>query len=281
MKNNACILCRLVDDCKRVLILFLLACSLALAGCSTFQGMFSNVTIGEDEEVGEMNIPPETQIREGMDAFNVGKYSVAIKSFTNLLVEHPFSPEAMLAELKLADAHYYDGQYDEAKVHYREFETKHPTNEAIPYVLFQYGMCDYSKADRIDRNPDSMAQAIKSFTRLLNAYPNSPYTLEATNKIKEAREFLANHEYLVAAFYVRTEKNEAAKHRLNYLLSTYPESDLAPKAKELLAKLEAGDAPTWGLKRWLPGFMVSDREPNPSQELKNEPSLPGTPDSGQ
>ncbi len=280
-KNNAHILRHPVENWKTALILCLLACSLALGGCSSFKGMFSNFTVGEDEEEIEQNMPPETRIREGMDAYDVGKYSEAIKSFTALLLEHPFTPQAMLAELKLADAYYYDGQYDEAKVHYREFENKHPTNEAIPYVLFQYGMCDYARADRIDRDPASMSQAIKSFTRLLNAYPNSAYAPEATNKIKEAQEFLANHEYLVAVFYVRTEKHDAAKQRLQYLLSTYPESDLAPKAKDLLARIEADDAPNWGLKKWLPDFMVSDKQPNPSQELKNEPSLPGTPDSGQ
>lgn len=279
-KNNARIPRKPVDGCKTALILCLLACSLALGGCATFKGMFSSVTVGEEEEI-EQNMPPETRIREGMDAYDVGKYGEAIKSFTALVVEHPFSPQAMLAELKLADAYYYDGQYDEAKAHYREFENKHPTNEAIPYVLFQYGMCDYARADRIDRDPASMSQAIKSFTRLLNAYPSSAYAPEATNKIKEAQEFLANHEYLVAVFYVRTEKFDAAKQRLQYLLSTYPESDLAPKAKELLARIETDDAPNWGLKKWLPDFMVSDKEPNPSQELKNEPSLPGTPEPGQ
>lgn len=280
-KNKTCTQHMFAARGKTVLFLcLLLASALALGGCSTLKGMFSNVTVGEEEEV-ERNMPPETRIREGMDAYDVGRYSEAIKSFTALLLEHPFSPQAMLAELKLADAYYYDGQYDEAKVHYREFENKHPTNEAIPYVLFQYGMCDYARADRIDRDPNSMSQAIKSFTRLLNAYPNSAYSPEATSKIKEAREYLANHEYLVAVFYVRTEKHEAAKQRLNYLLSTYPESDLAPKAKELLNKLEAGDAPSLGLRKWLPDFMVSDKEPNPSQELKTEPSLPGTPDSGQ
>ncbi len=280
-KTKTCIPRNLAGGWKYSFIACLLACSLALSGCSTFKGMFSNFSVGEDEEEIEQNMPPETRIREGMDEYDVGKYGEAIKSFTALLEEHPFSPQAMLAKLKLADAYYYDGQYDEAKTHYREFETQHPTNEAMPYVLFQYGMCDYARAERIDRDPASMSQAIKSFTRLLNAYPNSAYAPEATNKIKEAQEFLANHEYLVAVFYVRTEKHDAAKQRLQYLLSTYPESDLAPKAKDLLARIEADDAPNWGLKKWLPDFMVSDKQPNPSQELKNEPSLPGTPDSGQ
>lgn len=269
---------RPVNKGRALVFLSLLFC-LILAGCSTFQGMFNKVTFGEEEEPIEQGMPPETRVREGMDAFDVGNYGSAIKSFTTLLQEHPFSPQAALAQLKLADAFYYDGKYDEAKTHYREFENRYPANEAIPYVLFQYGMCDYTRADRIDRDPAGMAQAIKSFTRLLNAYPDSAYGPEANNKVKEAREFLANHEYLVAVFYVRAEKHEAARQRLHYLLSTYPESSLVPKAKNLLAELDAGRAPNWGLKKWLPDFMLSDDDPSPAQEIRDTPSLPGAPDA--
>lgn len=208
-----------------------------LSGCSMFK--FG----GEEEEEVQAGVPPATRLREGMEAYDVGKYGKAVTAFTALLEEHPFSPEAGLAELKLADAYYYDGKYDEAKEHYKEFETRHPTNEAIPYVLFQYGMCDYAKADRTDRDPNSMAQAINSFTRLLNAAPHSAYAQEATIKIREAQEFLADHEFRVAKFYTRTGKPGAARQRLQYLLATYPNSNLVPRAQELLAEIGEPEAP--------------------------------------
>ncbi len=227
--------------CTRIVLACLVACLPLLSGCSVFDGMFSNVTVGEEEEVLK-GVPPETRLQEGMTAYEVGHYKTAAKAFSTLLEEHPFSQEAMLAELKLADAYYYDGKYDEAKKHYQAFESRHPTNEAIPYVLFQYGMCDYSRADRVDRDPGSMRLAVESFTRLLNAAPNSPYSQEATRKIKDAQEFLAHHEYRVAEFYRRTGKEGAAKQRLQYLLSSYPESDLAPKAQRMLQELEGKPA---------------------------------------
>ena len=215
--------------------------ALLFAACLLLSGlpacsMFENVTVGEEEEI-ERGVPPATRLREGMEAYDVGKYGKAVTAFSALLEEHPFSPEAGLAELKLADAYYYDGKYDEAKEHYKEFETRHPTNEAIPYVLFQYGMCDYVRADRTDRDPNGMAQAINSFTRLLNAAPNSAYAQEAATKIREAQDFLADHEFQVARFYKRTGKLGAARQRLQYLLATYPNSDLVPRAQELLAEL--------------------------------------------
>lgn len=259
---------RAVIQFRWTFVLALLAITFTLGGCSTFKGMFNKVTVGDDEEVVQ-NMPPEARIKEGMDSYDVGDYTVAIKSFKTLLDEHPFTPQAMLAQLKLADSYYYDGQYEEAKTRYKEFEDRHPANEAASYVLFQEGMCDFARTSRIDRDPDSMLQAINSFNRLLNAYPNSAYTDEAKKKIVEARDYLANHEYMVAVFYVRTAQEQGAKQRLHYLLNTYPESSLAPKAKELLAELETGKMPSTGLRSWLPRFMTDD--PEKRQESSDAP----------
>jgi outer membrane protein assembly factor BamD len=243
-----------------VLILLLLA-AITLSSCSTFDGMFSKVTFGEEDD--PKSLPPETLIVQGMDAYDVGNYSAANKAFKTILDEHPFSAQAMLAELKAADAHYYNKQYVEAKTLYKEFEERHPTNEAIPYVMFQIGMCDYRGIDRIDRDTSGAENAIKSFTRLLHAYPQSPYAREAQTKIRDAKEFLVNHEYYVAVFYVRTDHYDQAKHRLKYLLAMYPDAAIASQAKTLLEQLEAGKAPAWGMSKWLPEFMTTtpaDRE---------------------
>lgn len=257
---------RLHQTLSRLLLTCLILSAMAMSGCSTFSGMFNKVTFGEEDE--PKSLPPETLITQGMDAYSVGDYGEALKNFKLILDEHPFSAQAMLAELKAADAHYYNKQYAEAKVLYKAFEEHHPTNEAIPYVLFQIGMCDYNRSDRIDRDVSGPQEAIKSFTRLINAYPSSPYAKEAKTKINDCKEFLVNHEYMVAVFYVRTERYQQAQHRLKYLLAMYPDSNLAPQAKTLLELLEAGNPPSWGMGRWLPEFMT--KEPSDRQEEPDE-----------
>lgn len=249
---------RLHQTTSRLLLISLLLSALALSGCSTFSGMFNKVTFGEEDD--PKSLPPETLITQGMDAYNVGDYGEATKNFKLILDEHPFSAQAMLAELKAADAHYYNKQYAEAKVLYKAFEEHHPTNEAIPYVMFQTGMCDYNRSDRIDRDVSGPQEAIKAFTRLINAYPQSPYAKEAKTKIKDSKEFLVNHEYMVAVFYTRTERYQEAQHRLKYLLAMYPDSSIAPQAKALLEHLEGGKPPAWGMSRWLPEFMTKAPE---------------------
>ncbi len=233
----------------------LLAMLFVLPGCSSFDGMFDSFTFGTE---GEEELANSAVILadEGMDAFNVGDYNKALKAFNAILDQHPFSPQAMLAELKAADAHYYNKAYLEAKLLYQEFEERHPTNEAIAYVMFQIGMCDFTRTDRIDRDISGAQDAIKSFSRLLRTFPNSPYSKEAKARILAARDFLVNHEYYVAVFYVRSEKFDQAEHRLKYILAMYPDSTIAPKAQELLIHLEAGDPPTWGINKWLPDLSM-------------------------
>ena len=232
-----------------VLFLFL---AISLSGCATLSEWFG---FGGSSTVQQS---AESLAVEGMDEFNVGSYHSALEKFEEILDRYPFSPAAMLAELKAADSHYYQNNFLEAKVLYQQFEERHPTNEAIPYVMFQVGMCDFARTDRIDRDTSGAKDAIQSFSRLLRAYPNSPYTSEAKARSRAAREFLINHEFFVAVFYLRTKKYEESAHRLKYILEMYPDSTISGKARKLLERIEAGEPPMIGLSRWLPSLSMPD-----------------------
>ncbi len=242
---------------RTALYIILITVCLSLTGCTTMKDMFSSWSFGSDEEEDIIELA-ETLAINGMDDYNVGNYADALKSFQQIMDLYPFSPHAMLAELKAADCHYYNDEFLEAKVLYKEFEERHPTNEAIPYVMFQAGMCDFSRTGRIDRDIKGAHDAIQSFTRLLRVHPNSPYTREAKARVRAAQEFIVNHEYFVAVFYVRTKKYEQAQHRLKYIIAMYPESAIIPRAEELAARLEAGKPPRWGLDKWLPDLGMPD-----------------------
>ncbi len=231
--------------------------SLTITACSTVKDTFDFLPFinnGDDTVVNQE--AAANLLAQGMEAYNTGNYYDALQAFNQILDQYPFSPQAVLAELRAADCHYYRGEYIEAKTLYQEFEERHPTHEAIAYVMFQIGMCDFKRTDRIDRDISGAQDAISDFSKLLRSFPHSPYTAEARAHITAAKEFLVNHEYFVAVFYVRTEQYEQAVHRLKYLLKRYPESAIAPKAKALLERLEAGNPPRWGLRRWLPDLHM-------------------------
>jgi outer membrane protein assembly factor BamD len=242
-------------------LLPVLAVLLIFNGCSDLKRTFTFTSI--DEEGNELvdtdpNLPARDLLLKGMDDYNVGKYFTAIEFFQEILNRYPFSPEAILAELKAADCNYHLERYPEALLLYEEFENRHPTNESMPYVMFQKAMCNYKQIDRVDRDSAGAIKSIELFKQLLKAYPNSPYTEEATARITAATEFLANHEYFVVEYYVRTAKYDQATVRLKYLLAMYPETAIATKARELLTRIEAGDPPRSRLTAWFPKLSLPD-----------------------
>jgi outer membrane protein assembly factor BamD len=243
-----------------------------LCSCATIKDLFD---FTEDKKI-EARLPVEELIAKGLDEFNIGRYYMADTYFTEVLDRYPFSPQALLAELKAADCKYYMEKYYEALLLYKQYEERHPTNEAIPYVMYQKGMCNYNRIDTIDRDPDGAVQAIQDFSQLLRAAPDSPYTEEAKARIRAANEFLVNHEYFVVKFYLRTEKYKEAEARLKYLIAKYPEAMIIPRAKDLLARLEAGNPPHSGVGEWfanlsLPSwrnFFSNKAAPPPAKKTK-------------
>jgi len=258
------------QSCFKILIVVVLIA--LLAGCSSKKAMNA---LGFTSDQADT---PEALAMRGLDYYNHGKYEKALTSFEAILNRYPFSEYSMLAKLKSADSNYYMENYEEALLTYKDFEQDHPTNEAIPYVLYQIGMCNHQQIDTIDRDTSGAVKSIYAFIKLLRAYPQSPYTKDATERIDDAKNFLADHEYYVAAFYVRTMAYSEAEGRLEYLLRQYPEADAVPKAEKLLVALKAGNRPKrkmWGL---LPGFTIPDEEqqqdPEETAPTEGESSQP-------
>ena len=242
-------------SCSKLLIAALLV--VLLAGCSSKKTMNALGFTADHPDT------PEALAMQGLDYYNHGKYEKALASFEAIMNRYPFSEYSMLAELKSADSNYYMENYEEALLLYKDFEEDHPTNEAIPYVLYQMGMCNHEQIDTIDRDTSGAIKSIYAFTKLLRAYPDSPYSNDAKDRIRYARNFLADHEYYVVSFYVRTKAYSEAEGRLEYLLRQYPEADVAPEAEKLLVALKTGSFPKrkmWGL---LPGFTIPDEEQQP------------------
>ncbi len=224
-----------------------------LNGCAKMESLFDFSSSKQEtrEAVDSLTL-------KGMDEYNVGAYFKALQYFTEILEKYPFSKQAMLAELKSADCNFYLDHFPEAQALYQSFEEHYPTNEAIPYVMYQIGMCSYQRIDRIDRDISGATASIRDFSRLLRTFPDSPYTPEAQARIRAAREFLSNHEYFVVQFYLRNNKLDQGVRRLKYIIAAYPDAEVTPRAQELLNQIEGGNPPKGGLAAWFSELSLPD-----------------------
>ncbi len=208
---------------KKSFLFFIFA--FLLTGCSLFESSESQMGKSVDELVSE-----------GASAFMAEDYKAAVKAYTDLKDWYPFSRYAILAELKIADSHFHLEEYEEAILAYEEFERMHPKNEAVPYVVFQIGMCWFNQIDTIDRDNLPASKSLEIFNRLIKQHPDSEYIKKAKDNIKVCLANLSGHELYVADWYMKTEQYAAALNRYEYLVKHYPDSKEAKQAIPKMAR---------------------------------------------
>ncbi|MDM8550812.1 outer membrane protein assembly factor BamD [Desulfobacterales bacterium HSG2] len=173
----------------------------------------------------------EELISDGMTAFEKGKYRKSLESFEKLKDWYPFSKFAILAELKTADAHFHLGEYQEAIFAYEGFENLHPRNEAVPYVIYQVGLCHFEQIDSIDRDQTAAQKALDTFNRLVRQFPGDDYARKAREHIGKCKKNLAEHEFYVGIFYYKSKHYKAALSRFQAILSDYPDAPVLQDAQ--------------------------------------------------
>lgn len=207
---------------KKIAVIVLSLFVFSASGCAWLKGKH------------EMEKSAETLVQEGSTQFRNQDFKDAIKSFTTLKDWYPFSKYAILAELKIADAHYQLEEYDEAIFAYQEFENLHPKNEAIPYVIYQTGRCWFDRIDTVDRDQKSALKAQAEFNRLVHRFPDAPESAKAARHIKVCIKSLAGHEHYVAEFYFKAKHYKAAMKRFERLFAKYPDTR---EGKEALPRI--------------------------------------------
>ena len=221
-----------------------------LAGiCTLF--LFSGCALW-NEFFAEEELTPAELMSKGMEDFNDGKFESASEIFQQIKDRYPYSKSAIKAELKMADALYERTLFDEAYDEYTKFEKLHPKNSSIPYVLFQKGMCHFSRVKTIDRTQSFTLKAKEEFERLIARYRRSPFAERARRKVRECYIRLAGHEVYVGNFYFKMEKYQPAMHRYLYLIEHYPDVGQYYEAlekikicKEKLAEQKEGKGVSW------------------------------------
>jgi len=208
---------------KRCLIPLLL---LLLVGCAS-----------KGKDVKTVQGDPQILYQEGLVQYNKRLYEEALKKFEDIKSSFPDSPPySVLAELKVADCHFQRESYPEAIAAYEEFRKIHPTNEEIPYVLYQIGMSYYNQMRTPDRDQAPTRKALTSFEYLIASSSENFFAERAKEKVAICRKRLADHEFYVGEFYFRQKKYEGAAHRFEGLLEQFPKSEDEDKTLFFLGK---------------------------------------------
>ena len=196
---------------------------LALAACS------KHVTFS-----GEAKLRPtaEENFQAGEELFKDGSYPEAIKFFDYVRTKFPFSKFAALADLRLADAKFAQGQNAEAADAYAQFVQLHPTHEDVDRAEFRVAESWYRNAPSdfalfppaFEKDLRDVKKASELLHKFVKAHPNSKKLPDAQKLLAEVDGRLAAHEWYVAEYYFKHERWAGAAGRYEGLVEKFPGS---------------------------------------------------------
>jgi outer membrane protein assembly factor BamD len=204
-----------------------LALLLLLGGCSTIHRLLG--TGADESDPGEL-------MAQGLSNLESGRYKDAVKAFEQVRDRYPYSKYAVTAELKVADALYRTGEYDQGYEAYDQFEKLHPKHSEIPYVVYQKGMCHFDQMTTTDREQLHTQKAKEEFERLIERFPKNNYASLARKNLRKCLIYLAGYEIYVGDFYYKKGYYRAALARYTYVIKQYPDMGAYHLALEKISK---------------------------------------------
>ena len=154
-----------------------------------------------------------------------GKFAEARLTLRHLEQYLPGSAEFPKAKLMLGDSFFFQPSpsFPEAEVEYGSFLNYFPRHELRDYAIYHRALCHFSSIESAERDQAETRKALEGFQQLLTESPGSPYARETRAKILQCWRRIAEHELVVAVFYVNTYYYIGAERRLKGLLEAYPD----------------------------------------------------------
>jgi outer membrane protein assembly factor BamD len=150
----------------------------------------------------------------------------------------PKSHFAQQAKLAIGDSYFYQGDEGSmilAASEYREFISLYPYSPYAAKAQYQIAMTYYKKMLKPGRDQTKTYQALEEFKKVVANYPYSEEAKLAQEKIKECEERLAEHIYQIAEFYYKTHAYKASVSRCKEIIDNYPNYSKMDKVYFILA----------------------------------------------
>jgi outer membrane protein assembly factor BamD len=176
-------------------------------------------------------------------------------------IEKNYDPNVIM---KRGEAFFEKEEYAEAIVEYNHFLDLHRTHMLAPYAAFRIGESHMKRAKGVERDPEPIQKAIESFERLRKDFAGSRYDGQASEKLRECHDLLAQTHLVVGQFYYRRSSYLAAAHRFELIMKLYPDKPVAPEALYYLA-LSYHDlgADDWASEHLI---LLAEKYPNHKHE---------------
>ena len=163
-----------------------------------------------------------------------------------LEARYPYGRFAQQAQIELAYVYWKSGEPGSALAAADRFIKLHPNHPAVDYAFYLKGLINFnedlgllgyvSNQDLTERDPRAAKESFDAFRELVNKFPESRYTPDATARMNYLVNALASHETHVATYYLNRGAYVAAINRAQESIKTYPDAPANEEALFIMIK---------------------------------------------
>ena len=222
------------------------------------------------KEFTKMSVITRNQMRIGNHYMEYKRYSVAEKIFSKILENSPYGEASPAAQYSLGMAQYNLKKYGPARESFEAVCQNFPTSQLVDDSAFMLGIVDSAAAVAADYDQTSTDRAIASFRNYIREFPTAEHVGDAQAHIRALRDRKAQSLYDQAYYYDYSGHAKSAIMHYELLVSEYPDTDCADKAKLRLAALKG--EPVQGMPKDKVTYVdpTPDAGPVSSQKEQDE-----------
>ena len=173
---------------------------------------------------------------EGLSNLKNGENKSAIKDFSEVERQYPYSSYATKAILMQAYAAYVQGKWDDTVVAANRFVTLHPGHKDAGYAYYLIAVSNYNKISDTKRDQTATKQALDALEEVARRYPGTAYARDAADSVVVARDHLAGKEMEVGRYYYKQGSYLAGINRFKRVVTDYQNTSQTPEALYRLAE---------------------------------------------
>ena len=186
---------------------------------------------GTTSSDGKGTLSAKDYFEEGLRFKQSRKWEEAIDRFETVKFRFPLSTYTKQAELEVADIHFQQKEWIEARTAYEIYQKFHPRDKELPFVLYRVGLTYfYEMPSSVDRDLEPVEKTVEAFDEFLKAYSTSQYAEDARAKRNKARGKLAERSLYIANYYHKRKSYKAALGRALEILEQYPDTEQLEEA---------------------------------------------------
>ena len=154
----------------------------------------------------DLNLQVLEAYQEGLTSLEEGDVLFAAKKFNEAEILFPQSIWAPKSALMAAYSYYSQDYYGDAIAELDRFIKIYPYDKNLDYAYYLLATSYYEQIVNEEKDLQSMTEAKKNFTIIVNKFPKTDYSLDANFKLDLIDQILASKEMYIGRYYFEKKK---------------------------------------------------------------------------